>query len=72
MSVHDSFGAIAPRAARLNQIIREQFVRLHTRHNLLNEVRESAKRDLHAEPPSLPEIGGLQIEDVLASFFAFK
>ena len=72
VSVHDCFGTVAPRAVRLNEIIREQFVRLHKRHNLLNEVRESAKRDLRIEPPPLPEMGAAEIEDVLASFFAFK
>jgi DNA-directed RNA polymerase, mitochondrial len=72
VSVHDCFGTIPSRAGRLGNIIREQFVRLHKRHNLLNEVRESAKRDLRIEPPPAPETGNAEIEDVLASFFAFK
>ena len=46
VSVHDCFGTIAPHAKRLNEIIREQFRRLHKRHNLLNDVRQSARRDL--------------------------
>lgn len=74
-TIHDCFGTLASRAKRLNEIIREQFVRLH-RHNLLNELREAAKRDLpkcaHDELPELPKIGNLDIEGVLKSFFAFK
>jgi DNA-directed RNA polymerase len=73
VTVHDCFGATAPRAARLNEIIREEFVRLHKRHNLLVEVRESAKRDLRVkELPPFPAIGSAEIEDVLGSFHAFK
>jgi len=74
MSVHDCFGTIAPHAGRLNEIIREQFVRLHKRHNLLNEVRESARRDLlkRAELPPLPEIGDLELDEIPGSFHAFK
>jgi DNA-directed RNA polymerase len=71
--VHDCFGAIAPRARRLNEIIREQFVQLHKRHNLLNDVLQSARRDLPGvELPPLPDIGSLEIEGVLKSFHAFK
>ena len=73
VTVHDCFGATAPRAARLNAIIREEFVRLHKRHNLLAGVRETAKRDLRIkELPLVPAIGSAEIEDVLGSFHAFK
>jgi hypothetical protein len=44
VTVHDCFGATASQAARLNEIIREEFVRLHKRHNLLIAVREAAMR----------------------------
>jgi DNA-directed RNA polymerase len=73
-TVHDCFGCVAPHAERLKEIIPEQFVHLHKRHNLLNEVRESARRDLpkHVELPPLPETGNLEIEDVLKSFHAFR
>jgi DNA-directed RNA polymerase len=71
--VHDCFGAIAPQAVRLNEIIREEFVRLHKRHNLLVGVRETARRDLRVkELPPVPAIGSAEIEDVLGSFHAFK
>jgi DNA-directed RNA polymerase, mitochondrial len=73
VTVHDCFGTTAPKAARLNEIIREEFVRLHKRHNLLVGVRETAKRDLRVkELPPVPAIGSAEIEDVLGSFHAFK
>ena len=73
VTVHDCFGTIAPRAERLNTILREQFVHLHKRHNMLINVREAAKRDLRtAKLPPLPAIGAANIEDILTSFHAFK
>ncbi len=74
VSVHDCFGTIAPRAKRLNEIIREQFVQLHKRNNLLAAVLDAAKRDLPrtVRLPQLPEIGKAEIEDILTSFHAFK
>jgi DNA-directed RNA polymerase len=73
-TIHDCFGTVAPRARRLNEILLERLVRLHSR-NLLNELREAAKRDLpkraHAELPELPKIGSLDNEGVLKSR-AFK
>jgi DNA-directed RNA polymerase len=74
VTVHDCFGTIAPRAERLNVILRQQFVSLHKRHNMLNGVRESTRRALRgdAKLPSLPAIGSANIEDVLGSFHAFK
>lgn len=45
-TVHDCFGCLASRAARLNEIIREQFVQLHKRHNPLAGVWSSARRNL--------------------------
>ena len=44
------------------------------RHNLLNEVRESARRDLpkRTELPPLPEIGDRELDEILGSFHAFK
>ena len=72
VSVHDCFGTIAPCAARLGEIIRQEFIGLHNR-DLLNEVRESAKRDLgRVELPSLPEKGNLDIESIRFSLHAFK
>jgi DNA-directed RNA polymerase len=71
--VHDCFGCLAPRAERLNAILVEEFVRLH-RHNLLPDVLASAQRAVphHVEWPALPEVGNLDIEEVLKSPNAFR
>jgi DNA-directed RNA polymerase, mitochondrial len=75
VSVHDCFGCLAPHARRFNEIIREQFVRLHTRNNLLVGVWASARRDLSAagrkKLPPPPKIGDLELEQVLNSYHAF-
>jgi DNA-directed RNA polymerase len=73
-SVHDCYVSIAPRARRLNENIRDQFRRLHKRHNLLNDVRQSARRDLpkNAQTPPPPQIGDLDLDEILGSFHAFK
>jgi DNA-directed RNA polymerase len=38
VGVHDCFGTIAPDAGRLNEIIRDELINLHKRHNWLNEL----------------------------------
>jgi DNA-directed RNA polymerase len=72
VSVHDCFGTIAPHAARLKEIIPEQFVYLHKRHNLLASVYTWAKRVLGKDTPDMPKIGNAEIEDILKSFRAFS
>jgi DNA-directed RNA polymerase len=74
VAVHDSFGCLAPHAKRFNEIIREQFLRLHTDFNWLAAVRESARRDLprNTTLPPLPKTGSLDLRQVLESDHAFK
>ena len=74
VSVHDCFGCLAPRAGAFIDIILQQFVRLHEQHNLLNEARESARRDLPKGTvlPPLPEIGSLEIRNVPKSLNMYK
>ena len=74
VAVHDSFGCLAPHAARFNQIIREQFLRLHTDYDLLAAVLESARRNLprNTKLPPLPKVGNLDLSQVLLSQHAFK
>jgi DNA-directed RNA polymerase len=70
VSIHDCFGTIAPKVGALLNTVRDQFVRLH----LLNEVRESARRDLPktVKLPALPEIGSLDIDSVRFTHHGFK
>jgi DNA-directed RNA polymerase len=78
VTIHDCYGSIAPHAKRSNQIMREQFVRLHENdtYNWLEHILASAKRDLpksvHHKLPELPQRGKLDLSGVLQSFFAFK
>jgi DNA-directed RNA polymerase len=74
-TVHDSFGCLASRARRFNQIIRAEFVRMYHQHDVLTEVLEAAKRDLtHAnwdKVPTVPQFGALNLEEVKHATFAF-
>jgi DNA-directed RNA polymerase, mitochondrial len=67
VTVHDCFGTIAPHAGRLNEIIRDQFVDLHKRHNWLANVWTSLK----AVAP-FTNIGTLDLEQVRQSFAAYR
>lgn len=73
--VHDSFGCHASRADRFHQIIREQFVKLYTEHDVLSEVLERAKCALSEHNwdrlPECVEPGELNIEEVLNASYAF-
>ncbi len=68
ISVHDCFGTIAPDAGRLNAIIRDQLIDLHTRHNWLSNIWATAKLDA----PPFSNIGSLDLEQVRKSFFAYR
>ena len=71
VSVHDCFATIAPDAARLNDIVRDQFIGLHKRHNWLSNISVSAKRDGFNLPP-FSNIGTLNLEQVRRSFSAYR
>jgi DNA-directed RNA polymerase len=74
VSIHDCFGTLAPRFSRLLDIVRDQFVALHKRNNLLGSVLVSAKHDLpkNVKLPSLPEPGNLDIDGVRFTHHGFK
>jgi hypothetical protein len=69
-SVHDCFACLAPHARRFNEIIREQFVRLHTQHDLLGQVREFARRNL-PRGTALPVSPAKGTLDLKPSYWAF-
>jgi DNA-directed RNA polymerase len=73
--VHDSFGCHAAWAARFQGIVREQFVAMYEKHDVLAEVFERAKCVL-SEPnqrrlPDRVEHGPLNIKEVLNAQYAF-
>ena len=74
-TVHDSFGCLPCHADRFNAIIREQFLKMYTDHDVLAELLASAKADLteasHHKLPELPAKGDLDLEEVLSATYAF-
>lgn len=73
--VHDSFGCLAPQSDDMHRIIREQFVRMYSEHDVLAEVLAQAKCDLtvdnHHRLPNAVEYGTLNLEGVLEAKYAF-
>ena len=68
VSVHDSFGCLAPHAKRFNEIIREQLIRLYEEHDVLD-----IKPLPHGvELPARPKMGKLDLRQVIDSYHAFK
>jgi DNA-directed RNA polymerase len=83
-TVHDSFGCLPSRAGRFNQIIREQFLKMYSDHDVLTELYESALTDLtdagrerlHEELAKagftgVPEKGSLDLTEILNARYAF-
>ena len=74
-TVHDSFGCLPVHADRFNQIIREQFVKMYQDHAILNSCLSAAKADLTEANqwrlPPLPEMGTLDLEEVIHAKYAF-
>jgi DNA-directed RNA polymerase len=74
-TVHDSFGCLAPQAARFRQIIREQFVRLYEHNDVLMQVLAQSRHDLTVHNsqrlPEAPAMGKLNLMEVLDADYAF-
>jgi DNA-directed RNA polymerase, mitochondrial len=63
-TVHDCFSCLAPHARRMNVIVREQFVKLYTEHDVLAEIYEAAERAGAKNLPTPPERGTLDLNAV--------
>lgn len=71
-AVHDSFWTNAATVDVMNEVLREEFVKLHSR-ELLREVREGfVMRHPHIKFEEVPERGSLQLEEVLDSPYFFS
>lgn len=74
-TVHDSFGCLPSHATRLNAILRETFLDMYTKHDVLAELRTSALSDLTPanwdKVPPLPAKGALNLGEVLNAKYAF-
>ena len=73
--VHDSFGCLAPDSDDLHKIIREEFVRMYSEHDVLQEIHDAtlnALTDANKEKvPEVPQKGSLDINEVLNATYAF-
>jgi DNA-directed RNA polymerase len=69
--IHDDFGTHACYIDRWHAIIREQFVRLHTEHDILREFRDQQEERTGIALPDLPAVGTLDLSGVLKSDFFF-
>ena len=75
-TVHDSYSCLPSQAARFRWIIRERFVWMYRKHDVLQEVYDRAFADL-SDPnnklklPAVPKSGPLDIEAVRDAEFAF-
>ena len=73
LPIHDCFSTLAPYAARLNRILREQFIKLHE-HDWLADVLERARKELPKDtklPKPLPK-GAWDLNQVLDATDMFK
>ncbi len=72
--MHDSFGCLPSRAERFRRIIREQFVQMDAKNDVLAQVLECGRRDLKDPkglPAAPPKQGSLDIEQVMGAEYAF-
>lgn len=73
--VHDSFGCLAADADRWNAIIREQFARLYTEFDVLEDIRNQTLKDISVanvhRVPDAPAKGDLDVHSIKESLYAF-
>ena len=69
--IHDDFGVHACYIDRLHEIIREQFIKLHTDTNILQDFKEQQESISGIDLPDIPELGNLDISEVSKSLYFF-
>lgn len=76
--IHDSFGTVPADASALYKAVRESFVELYTRHDVIQDFHqrsldacEGSKAGLHLMPSQPPQKGTFNIEEVLEASYAF-
>ena len=73
--IHDSFGTHAGNADVMYKTIREVFVDLYTKHNVLQELKDTVSVQLKPSSANkirnIPEFGDLNLEEVKYSLYAF-
>jgi len=69
--IHDSYGCHAPLIGTLRDVIRKEFLIMHSE-NLLEKFREEVQSNLGKMLPEPPQIGGLSLNEVLDSDYFFS
>lgn len=72
--VHDSFWTHAAHVDRMGEVLREEFVALHSR-PLVPELVDSLKAThphLAQALPPIPDLGSLELKDVKQSIYFFS
>lgn len=70
--VHDSYGTHSSDMPRLSEILREEFVKMYTEHDVLTELRDHATVILGTEDvPQPPSRGMLDLNKILKSQYFF-
>lgn len=69
--IHDDFGTHACDAQRMQTLIAETFVELHTEHDILAEFKRVHEDRHDLLLPPLPERGDLDVHEVLESLYFF-
>ncbi len=69
--IHDDYGTHAADIEAMHRILREQFVRLYTEHDLLMELHDQLERNCGVKLPLPPAHGTLNINDVVNSKYFF-
>ena len=71
-AVHDSYWAHAANIDRMNEILREQFIRLHSE-PLLESLKYSLElRYPHLKFPDIPQRGDFNLEKIKESVYFFS
>lgn len=69
--IHDDFGVHACHVDEWHEIIRDQFVKLHSQHNVLSEFKLQQEERTGIALPDLPETGTLDLDGVRKSLYFF-
>lgn len=69
--IHDDFGTHACHIDRFQEIIREQFVKLHSETNILADFKKQQEERTGLQLPDVPTMGTLDLNEVLDSPFFF-
>lgn len=69
--IHDSYGTSIEQAEQLFHIVRECFVDMYKKHDVLDEFKKEAQMYATEKLPDLPEKGDFDVIQVLDSLYAF-